>query len=127
MNKIIESENKDYNIFSYSASVVIHSVLLIICIIVFNHQDNSSYGKGIDVQIVSVNNLDMNSEESHISNAPSENIPLPMTQEKEENPGNQPVISDKQIFPAMPERLLNQLFCHPGIITLLVQVLIQPV
>lgn len=57
MDQSLELNNKDYYFFSFSASLVIHIIILLVCFILLKKGDDSYLGKGIVVQMVQEGNL----------------------------------------------------------------------
>ena len=52
MNESLDLNNKDYYFFSFSASIVLHIIVLLICFILLKKGDDSYLGKGIAVQMI---------------------------------------------------------------------------
>lgn len=57
MDQSTKLNNKDYHIFSFSTSLVIHIIILLFCFILLKKEDDSYQGKGIDVQLIQEGNL----------------------------------------------------------------------
>jgi hypothetical protein len=64
MDQSINLNMKDYKLFCYSASLVFHIILFIICFMYLNKNEERYSGKGIDVQLVQQGgNLSSNKED----------------------------------------------------------------
>jgi hypothetical protein len=57
MDQSLKLNDKDYYLFSFSASLVIHIIILLICFIIMKKGDDSYRGKGIVVQMMQGGNL----------------------------------------------------------------------
>jgi hypothetical protein len=57
MDQSLKLNNKDYSYFSFWASLVIHIIILLTCIILLKKGNDSYLGKGIDVQMMQGGNL----------------------------------------------------------------------
>ena len=57
MNESLDLNNKDYYFFSFSASLVLHIIVLLICFIILKKEDDSYLGRGIAVQMIQNDNL----------------------------------------------------------------------
>ena len=77
LNKIIIPDKNEHNIFSYSVSLAVHIIIVLICIIILNHGGSSRAGKGMDVQLSGENDLNAasNQQGKMPSNVKTENIP----------------------------------------------------
>jgi hypothetical protein len=93
----IETDNNEYNIFSFTASIVIHSVLLVTCIFIINKQDDSFSAKGIDVQISAGTNLSALPGFSHNIPAPPEENTNSKELKNKKNPTKNAVTSGEQL------------------------------
>jgi hypothetical protein len=57
MDQRLKLNNKDYYYFSFSASIVIHIIILLVCFRLLKKGDDNYLGKGIDVQMMQGENL----------------------------------------------------------------------
>ena len=82
MDHSLKLNDKDYYFFSFSASIVIHIIILIVCFMLLRKGEESYPGKGILVQIVQEENSISNTDEliSHkTNNLKSEKVSLNKT------------------------------------------------
>lgn len=63
MDQNLKLNKKDYCFFSFSASLVIHIIILLICFILLKKGDDSYLGKSIDVQLMQGGNLKSNTDD----------------------------------------------------------------
>jgi hypothetical protein len=63
MDEISELNNRNYYFFSYTASLVTHIIILLVCFIYLKTGGSSNQGKEIDVQMVQGANLVSNSDD----------------------------------------------------------------
>jgi hypothetical protein len=52
MNESLNINNKDYYLFSFSASLVLHIIVLVFCFILLKNRDDGYSGRGIAVQMI---------------------------------------------------------------------------
>ena len=97
MDQSVNLNNKDYYFFSFSASLVIHIIILLICFILLKKGDDTYLGKGIDVQLIPGGNL--KSDADHLINGAINNqVAKKILNHKtanEENSNKEPDIQNK--------------------------------
>ena len=85
MDQSLKLNNKDYNFFSFSVSLVIHIIILLICFILLKKGDDSYLGKGIVVQMQGGNLISSPDEliNERINNLKAKEVTISKTSNKE--------------------------------------------
>jgi hypothetical protein len=100
MDQSLKLNNKDYYFFSFSASLVIHIIILLVCFILLKKGNDSYPGKGIVVQMAQGENLISNTDDlinGKTNNLKTKQVTVKKTAEEETS--NQETVTQNKTIP----------------------------